>query len=195
MSKLAAAHQSVNLGQGYPDEEGPDAMKRAAADALFSHHNQYPPMMGVPELRQAVAAHSAREAGVPCDWARETLVTVGATEGIAAAFMGLCNPGDEVRAAGGRGPGKPVGPAGCGVAAGLWGGVCNSELTAGRGVPGQHQARRLPLAQVHVYTSLRACRVGPALQFLSFDATFRSLSSSRCMTHMWACASRSAPNW
>lgn len=54
-------------------------------------------MMGLPELRQAVAAHSAREAGIPCDWASETLVTVGATEGIAAAFMGLCNAGDEVR--------------------------------------------------------------------------------------------------
>ncbi|GBF97164.1 aminotransferase [Raphidocelis subcapitata] len=96
MSKLAAAHQSVNLGQGFPDEEGPAAMKAAAAAALTAHHNQYPPMMGVPELRQAVARHSAREQGIPCDWATETLVTVGATEGIAAAFMGLCNPGDEV---------------------------------------------------------------------------------------------------
>lgn len=96
MSKLAAAHNSVNLGQGYPDDEGPDSMKRAAADALHAHHNQYPPMMGLPELRRAVAAHSEREQGIPCDWAAETLVTVGATEGIAAVFMGLCNPGDEV---------------------------------------------------------------------------------------------------
>lgn len=98
MSKLAAAHQSVNLGQGFPDAEGPESMKRAAADALLSHHNQYPPMMGVPELRQAVARHSAREQDIPCDWASETLVTVGATEGIAAVFMGLCNAGDEVGA-------------------------------------------------------------------------------------------------
>ncbi|KIY98525.1 hypothetical protein MNEG_9439 [Monoraphidium neglectum] len=96
MSKLAVAHQSVNLGQGFPDEEGPLSMKAAAADALTAHHNQYPPMMGVPELRKAVAQHSVREQDIPCDWATETLVTVGATEGIAAAFMGLCNPGDEV---------------------------------------------------------------------------------------------------
>jgi hypothetical protein len=96
MSALAAQHQSVNLGQGFPDDEGPAAMKDAAAAALREHSNQYPPMPGVPELRAAVARHSARFTGVPLDGAGEVLVTAGATEGIAAAFMGVLNPGDEV---------------------------------------------------------------------------------------------------
>ena len=98
MSALAAQHQSVNLGQGFPDEEGPRSMKDAAAAALREHSNQYPPMPGVPELRAAVARHSARFTGVALDGGggSEVLVTVGATEGIAAAFMGVLNPGDEV---------------------------------------------------------------------------------------------------
>ncbi|KAG1675147.1 hypothetical protein FOA52_003370 [Chlamydomonas sp. UWO 241] len=96
MSMLARKHESVNLGQGFPDDEGPYSMKAVAADALTSFPNQYPPLLGVPELRQAVAAHSQREQGIPVDWATETLITVGATEGIAACFMGLLNPGDEV---------------------------------------------------------------------------------------------------
>lgn len=58
--------------------------------------NQYPPMMGVPELRQAVARHSARFAGLEADWQTETVITVGATEALAAAFLGLLNEGDEV---------------------------------------------------------------------------------------------------
>lgn len=61
---------------------------------------QYPPMVGIPELRQAVARHSEAHSRIPCDWATETLVTVGATEGIAAALLGLINSGDEVRLAG-----------------------------------------------------------------------------------------------
>lgn len=96
MSKLANQHAAVNLGQGFPDSEGPEAMKQIATKALYEHSNQYPSLLGVPELRQAVARHSSQQQQIPCDWASETLITVGATEGLAAAFMGLCNPGDEV---------------------------------------------------------------------------------------------------
>ncbi|KAG2492864.1 hypothetical protein HYH03_008781 [Edaphochlamys debaryana] len=96
MSKLAMEHQSVNLGQGFPDAEGPESMKKIASAAMYDFHNQYPSLLGVPELRQAVAKHSEREQGIPVDWATETLVTVGATEGLASAFLGLINPGDEV---------------------------------------------------------------------------------------------------
>ncbi|KAL6755596.1 pyridoxal phosphate-dependent transferase [Haematococcus lacustris] len=95
MSKLAVEHSSVNLGQGFPDEEGPASMKQIASSAMDDFHNQYPSLLGVPELRQAVARHSAAQQGIPCDWATETLVTVGATEAIAAAMLGLINPGDE----------------------------------------------------------------------------------------------------
>lgn len=96
MSKLATQHAAVNLGQGFPDSEGPETMKQIATKALYEQSNQYPSLLGVPELRQAVARHSSEQQQLPCDWATETLVTVGATEGLAAAFMGLCNPGDEV---------------------------------------------------------------------------------------------------
>lgn len=96
MSKLAMEHNSVNLGQGFPDEEGPESMKRIASSALYDFHNQYPSLLGMPELRQAVARHSEANQGIPVDWASESLVTVGATEGIAAVFLGLLNPGDEV---------------------------------------------------------------------------------------------------
>lgn len=96
MSRLAAQHNSVNLGQGFPDEEGPASMKKLASSTLYEHHNQYPALRGVPELRQAVAQHSGRQHGLDVDWETEVLITVGATEGIAACFMGLLNPGDEV---------------------------------------------------------------------------------------------------
>lgn len=98
MSLLAAKHQSTNLGQGFPDNEleGPESMKKVVSSSLYEHSNQYPPLMGLPELRQAVAAHSARHAGIPVDWQAETLVTVGATEALAAAFLGLLDAGDEV---------------------------------------------------------------------------------------------------
>eukprot|EP00878_Enallax_costatus_P046544 GHUV01056674.1.p1 GENE.GHUV01056674.1~~GHUV01056674.1.p1 ORF type:complete len:118 (-),score=21.29 GHUV01056674.1:147-500(-) len=96
MSKLANQHAAVNLGQGFPDSEGPETMKEIAAKALYEQSNQYPSLLGVPELRQAVARHSADQQQIPCDWQTETLITVGATEGLAAAFMGLCNSGDEV---------------------------------------------------------------------------------------------------
>jgi aspartate/methionine/tyrosine aminotransferase len=71
-------------------------MKEIASKALYEQSNQYPSLLGVPQLRQAVARHSEANQGLPCDWQTETLITVGATEGIASAFMGLINPGDEV---------------------------------------------------------------------------------------------------
>src|SRR5580765_3790844 len=68
MSALAREHQSVNLGQGFPDDKGPEAVRSAAAHYLLEGHNQYPPMMGLPELRQAVAEHAKRFQGLEIDW-------------------------------------------------------------------------------------------------------------------------------
>ena len=96
MSRLAIEHGSINLGQGFPDEDGPEDVRRAAADALMAGPNQYPPMAGLPELRQAIAAHAARFYGLDVDWQREVVVTSGATEALADCFFGLLNPGDEV---------------------------------------------------------------------------------------------------
>jgi aspartate/methionine/tyrosine aminotransferase len=96
MSGLAREHQSVNLGQGFPDDKGPEAVRRAAADFLVNGHNQYPPMMGLPELRQAVAEHARRFQGLEVDWQTEVLVTSGATEALADCLFGLIEPGDEV---------------------------------------------------------------------------------------------------
>jgi aspartate/methionine/tyrosine aminotransferase len=96
MSALAREHQSVNLGQGFPDDKGPEAVRRAAADYLLDGHNQYPPMMGLPELRQAVAEHARRFQGLEVDWQTEVLVTSGATEALGDCLFGLIEPGDEV---------------------------------------------------------------------------------------------------
>ncbi len=96
MSGLARQHQSVNLGQGFPDDKGPEAVRRAAADYLVDGHNQYPPMMGLPELRQAVAVHNKRFHGLDVDWQSEVLVTSGATEALGDCLFGLIEPGDEV---------------------------------------------------------------------------------------------------
>ena len=96
MSALARQHQSVNLGQGFPDDKGPEAVRRAAADYLVDGHNQYPPMMGLPELRQAVAANNKRFHGLDVDWQTEVLVTSGATEALGDCLFGLIEPGDEV---------------------------------------------------------------------------------------------------
>jgi aspartate/methionine/tyrosine aminotransferase len=96
MSRLAIEHESINLGQGFPDGNGPDDVRRVAEEALESSPNQYPPMMGVPELRQAVAAHNKRFYGLEVDWQSEVLVTSGATEALAACLFGLIEPGDEV---------------------------------------------------------------------------------------------------
>jgi aspartate/methionine/tyrosine aminotransferase len=96
MSALAREHQSVNLGQGFPDDNGPEEVRRAAADYLLNGHNQYPPMMGLPELRQAVAEHAKRFQGLAIDWQTEVLVTSGATEALGDCLFGLIEPGDEV---------------------------------------------------------------------------------------------------
>lgn len=96
MSALAREHKSVNLGQGFPDDKGPDEVRAAAADYLLNGHNQYPPMMGIPELRQAVAEHAKRFQGLDVDWQSEVLVTSGATEALGDCLLGLIEPGDEV---------------------------------------------------------------------------------------------------
>jgi aspartate/methionine/tyrosine aminotransferase len=96
MSGLARETGAVNLGQGFPDDPGPEAIRAKAADAVLNGYNQYPPMAGLPELRQAVAAHYARTQGLDLDWASEVTVTSGATEALAAAFLSLIEPGDEV---------------------------------------------------------------------------------------------------
>ena len=96
MSQLAIEHETVNLGQGFPDDNGPADVRARAAEALEDRPNQYPPMMGVPELRQALAAHARRFYGLDVDWRTETMVTSGATEALAACALGLLGPGDEV---------------------------------------------------------------------------------------------------
>ena len=97
MSALALETGSVNLGQGFPDTDGPRAIAEAAARAILEGRgNQYPPGPGVPELRRAIADHQRRFYGLDYDPATEVLVTAGATEAIAAAMLGLVEPGDEV---------------------------------------------------------------------------------------------------
>jgi aspartate/methionine/tyrosine aminotransferase len=96
MSGLARETGAVNLGQGFPDDPGPDGVRAFAAEAVLNGYNQYPPMAGLPELREAVAAHYAATQGLDLDWKSEVTVTSGATEALAAAFLGLIRPGDEV---------------------------------------------------------------------------------------------------
>ena len=96
MSRLAIEHQTINLGQGFPDTDGPEDVREMAAKAVLEGPNQYPPMLGIPELRQAVAAHNQRFYGVEVDWQTEVMVTSGATESLAACMLALLNPGDEV---------------------------------------------------------------------------------------------------
>jgi N-succinyldiaminopimelate aminotransferase len=96
MSALAAATGAVNLGQGFPDTDGPAVIAEAAIDAIRAGHNQYPPGIGITELRQAIAEHQRRFYGIELDPDNEALVTAGATEALAATFLALCDPGDEV---------------------------------------------------------------------------------------------------
>lgn len=96
MSQLARANEAVNLGQGFPDGNGPPDVVEVAADYLRNGLNQYPSMLGIPELRQAVARHNKRFYGLDVDWATEVLVTSGGTEALASALLGLIEPGDEV---------------------------------------------------------------------------------------------------
>lgn len=97
MSALATATGAINLGQGFPDTDGPEEIREAAVRALRDGRgNQYPPGPGVPELRHAIAAHQRRRYGLAFDPDTEVLVTAGATEAIAAALLALMEPGDEV---------------------------------------------------------------------------------------------------
>jgi N-succinyldiaminopimelate aminotransferase len=96
MTALATEHGAVNLGQGFPDTDGPPEMLAAAKAAIDGGRNQYPPGPGVPELLDAVAAHQKRFYDLEVDPGREVLVTVGATEAIAATILALCEVGDEV---------------------------------------------------------------------------------------------------
>ena len=96
MSALAAEHDAINLGQGFPDTDGPAPILEAARQAIADGRNQYPPGRGVPELLEAVAAHQERFYGLHVDPRTEVLVTVGATEAIACAVLALVRPGDEV---------------------------------------------------------------------------------------------------
>ncbi|HEY8717370.1 pyridoxal phosphate-dependent aminotransferase [Pengzhenrongella sp.] len=96
MSALAARTGAINLGQGFPDVDGPESVKRAAIEAIEAGHNQYPPGAGILALRQAVAAHQHRRYGLEVDPETEVLITTGATEALAAAVLALAGPGDEV---------------------------------------------------------------------------------------------------
>ncbi len=96
MSELALATGSLNLGQGFPDTDGPPEMIRVATEAMTAGRNQYPPSQGIPELREAIAAHQAAWYGLEVAPADEVLVTTGATEAIAASLLALCEPGDEI---------------------------------------------------------------------------------------------------
>ena len=96
MSALAVRTGSVNLGQGFPDTDGPHSVIDAAVDALRSGRNQYAPGIGVPELRGAIAEHQQRWYDIELEPDTEVLVTTGATEALAAAFLALIDPGDEV---------------------------------------------------------------------------------------------------
>jgi N-succinyldiaminopimelate aminotransferase len=96
MSALAVETGAINLGQGFPDEDGPSEVLEAAMRAIGDGHNQYPPGAGVPALLEAIAEHQRRFYGQRFDPSSEILVTTGATEAIAATVLGLCEPGDEV---------------------------------------------------------------------------------------------------
>jgi aspartate/methionine/tyrosine aminotransferase len=96
MSSLSRELGAINLGQGFPDEPGPLAIREAAARACIDGPNQYPSMLGLAELRQAVAERYNARQGLDLDWSREVTVTSGATEALAACFLGLIEPGDEV---------------------------------------------------------------------------------------------------
>ena len=96
MSQLAMEVGAINLGQGFPDDVGPENLRQAAANAVIEGPSQSPPMMGLPELRQAVAAHNKRFYGLDVDWQTEVMITSGATEALADCLLALIEPGDEV---------------------------------------------------------------------------------------------------
>src|SRR5215471_91721 len=96
MTALAESTGAINLGQGFPDEDGPRVVIDAAVDALRSGHNQYAPLPGIPALRQAIARHQQERYGIELDPDAQVQVTFGATEALASALLALVQPGDEV---------------------------------------------------------------------------------------------------
>ena len=96
MSRLAMETGAINLRQGFPDNNGPENLRQLAASSVIDGPNQYPPMLGIPELRRAIAKHNKRFYNLDVDWKTETMVTSGATEGLAACIHALIEPGDEV---------------------------------------------------------------------------------------------------
>src|SRR6185312_1846153 len=96
ITTLAGHHGAINLGQGFPDEDGPAELSRLAREAIANGNNQYAPGKGILELRQAVAEHQQRFYGLELDPEHEVIITTGATEAIAAAVLALTGPGDEV---------------------------------------------------------------------------------------------------
>ncbi len=96
MSQLARDNDAINLGQGFPDDPGPEDIRRAAAEAVMDGYNQYPSMMGIPELRQAISAHYGRWHGLVLDPMSEVMVTSGGTEALTSAILAVVEPGDEV---------------------------------------------------------------------------------------------------
>ena len=96
MSQLARDNDAINLGQGFPDDPGPLDIRQAAADAVVDGYNQYPSMMGIPELRQAIATHYSHWHGVDLDPMTEVMVTSGGTEALTSSILGCIQPGDEV---------------------------------------------------------------------------------------------------
>ncbi|WP_395646384.1 aminotransferase [Terricaulis sp.] len=96
MSGLAAETGAINLGQAFPEVDGPLDVREAAAQAVLDGPNQYPPMRGLPALREAVADHYAAQQGIKLDWKTEVTITSGATEALAAALLAVIEPGDEV---------------------------------------------------------------------------------------------------
>ncbi|EKS42228.1 aminotransferase [Afipia broomeae] len=96
MSQAARDLNAINLGQGFPEDPGPLDVREKAADAVLNGYNQYPSMMGIPELRQAIATHYAHWHGLQLDPMSEVMVTSGATEALTGSILGLVQPGDEV---------------------------------------------------------------------------------------------------
>src|SRR4051812_24971871 len=96
MSQLARDNDAINLGQGFPDHPGPEDIRQAAADAVLNGYNQYPSMMGLPELRQAIASHYAHWHHIDLDPTTEVMVTSGGTEALTSSILAVVEPGDEV---------------------------------------------------------------------------------------------------
>ena len=96
MSQLARDNNAINLGQGFPDDPGPEDIRQAAADASLNGYNQYPSMMGIPELRQAIASHYGHWHGLKLDPMTEVMVTSGGTEALTSSILAVVEPGDEV---------------------------------------------------------------------------------------------------